>query len=123
MLSGFLSPRRRFYAPVLLAVVVRCEATAMDAALGEMPCIDTRPSAGAPPLAASGLAAPLLVGAGDWPAVLRAVDDLKADVKPVTGIAPEVLREAETVVAGRPGARCSRGGNLPSVASVQRPAP
>ena len=50
--------------------------------------ISTTPRRGSLALFAAGRALPLVVGAADFPGVLRAVDDLRADLETVTGVRP-----------------------------------
>ena len=60
------------------------------------------------PLVADGQAAPLVVSGSDHPGVVRAVDDLRADLEAVTGTGPTVLtdrlpRREEVVLIGTVG--------------------
>ncbi len=61
-----------------------------------------QPGAGRFPLVAKGKAAPLLVSAGDYPGVVRAVRDLSTDFQRVSGVLPVVVTDrsagADTVV-------------------------
>lgn len=58
-------------------------------ALGEEPCVTYSPLPGALALVHEA-AAPLVVDAQDWPGVLRALRDLQADIKRVSGVRPEI---------------------------------
>ncbi|HET6531397.1 MAG TPA: glycosyl hydrolase 115 family protein [Actinoplanes sp.] len=58
----------------------------------------TRPGPGYFPLVAGGRAAPLVVSASDHAGVVRVVDDLRDDIRKVTGAEPAVVRD--TVPAG-----------------------
>lgn len=50
------------------------------------------PGAGRFPLVADGRAAPLVADGGDFPGVLRALGDLRADLERVTGVRPALTR-------------------------------
>lgn len=56
--------------------------------------VSARPGFGRFPLVAAGRAARLVVDGADYPGVVRAVDDLQADIGRVTGVSPEVTTGA-----------------------------
>src|ERR1700691_526202 len=62
------------------------------AALGERSMVSFEPAPGGFPLADGGSASPILVDAGDWPGVVRAVGDLQADGERVCGVKHPVLQ-------------------------------
>ena len=64
-------------------------------ALGEAKYVSRTARAGDFVLAANGDAAPVLVSDNDWPGVLRAADDLRADVKRVTGLNVPAVQHGE----------------------------
>jgi hypothetical protein len=84
-------------------------------ALGRPPYIATTPAPGAFVLVRAGDAAPIWVDEADWPGVVRAVADLRADVERVTGAAPAIGHDA-----ARPGARAVIVGTLGRSAIVDR---
>jgi Glycosyl hydrolase family 115/Gylcosyl hydrolase family 115 C-terminal domain len=51
--------------------------------------LTTTPGPGRFPLVANGKAAPLVVSGGDYPGVVRVVNDLRADIAAVTGVSPK----------------------------------
>ena len=55
--------------------------------------ISTNPRRADFSLVASGSAAPIAVSASDYPGVVRAVGDLRADIKRVTGVQPVVSHD------------------------------
>ncbi|MES1194438.1 MAG: glycosyl hydrolase 115 family protein, partial [Opitutus sp.] len=61
--------------------------------MGEHSILTGPGDAAAITLAANGRAAPIAVAANDWPGVLRAANDLRADVERVTGIKPVVAAD------------------------------
>ncbi|WP_240670333.1 glycosyl hydrolase 115 family protein [Actinoplanes solisilvae] len=61
--------------------------------------VSTQPGPGRFPLVAGGKAAPIVVSAADYAGVIRVVDDLRSDLKKVTGVEPVVGHD--TVPAGR----------------------
>lgn len=80
----------RGLAVALLAAA--CLAPAAARALGTEPLVDRAPAtAGAFPLAAPDVLAPLYVAEDDHPGVIRAVRDLQADLERVTGRRPDLL--------------------------------
>lgn len=74
-------------------MLVCASAISTDAwAIGQARYVETTPSSAASvPLVADGVAAALVVDAGDWPGVVRAARDLQADVNRVTGITPALV--------------------------------
>jgi hypothetical protein len=62
-------------------------ASAMGA---QSPYVSSAPKPGAFALVADGRAAPIVVGANEYPGVVRVAHDLQADVARVTGISPAV---------------------------------
>ena len=78
------------------------------AALGDANLLAEPGSAGAFPLVAGGAAAPIALGANDWPGVLRAARDLQVDIERVTGRKPALAtgqppRAATAVLVGTVG--------------------
>jgi hypothetical protein len=63
-------------------------------AVGGPAYVDEASSAGAFPLVQGRVAAALAVDPDDWPGVLRAARDLRADVNRVTGLVPDLLPSA-----------------------------
>ena len=63
-------------------------------ALGGPRYVTNTPTTGDFALVQSGTATPLLVSAGDWPGVIRAVGDLSEDLQRVTDQKPAVLQDA-----------------------------
>src|SRR5688572_16518035 len=61
--------------------------------------VATEPGPGRFPLVAGGRAAPIVVSAADHAGVLRVVDDLRDDIRKVTGVQPVVGHD--TIPAGR----------------------
>ncbi len=91
--------RRRFLkllaavtAGAAVAPAIARKAFADNGALSADPeaYLATTPGPGRFPLVAGGTAAPLVVSASDYPGVVRAVSDLQADIKAVTGVEPVV---------------------------------
>jgi hypothetical protein len=76
------------------AAVVLLVATPAALALGRAPFVSGVPTRGAFPLAANGVAVPLVVDPQDHPGVLRAVGDLRQDLERVTGIRPALVEGA-----------------------------
>ena len=78
------------------AVVAAFAVLALDAhALGQKSFVLHEPAPGAFALARGGHAAPLVVDAGEFPAVLRAAGDLQADVERVASVRPALAKAAE----------------------------
>jgi hypothetical protein len=75
---------------VVLAVPLLQPVTTAEARDAGDDYVSFAPVTGAFTLAAAGRAAPLVVSGGDYPGVVRVVDDLRDDVKRVTGAEPSV---------------------------------
>ena len=56
--------------------------------------ISEQSKSGALTLAADGKATPLYISSQDWPGVIRALGDLQSDIEKVTGIKPEISKDA-----------------------------
>src|SRR5215469_404510 len=70
--------------------------------LGEQRYVSTKPVQGGFVLYTSGKAAPLVVDRADWPGVVRAVGDLSADMRRVTGRAAEIVTTPVKDAGGSP---------------------
>ena len=106
--------RRRFLkllaavtAGAAVAPAIARKAFADNGALSADPeaYLATTPGPGRFPLVAGGTAAPLVVSASDYPGVVRAVSDLQADIKAVTGVEPvvsadQIPAQSEIVLIG-----------------------
>src|SRR5580698_5826210 len=66
---------------------------AQAGALGGPPYVTNKAGMGSLALVEKGKAIPLYVGADDWPGVIRTVGDLSEDVKRVTGVQPQVVKD------------------------------
>jgi len=82
--------------PCLLLV---CGAASLFA-IGQPRYVESTRSAGAFPLAHDKIVASIYVDSSDFPGVLRAAGDLRADVARVTGATPADTLAADTVIAG-----------------------
>jgi hypothetical protein len=69
-------------------------------AIGQPRYVESTRSAGAFPLAQGKTAASVYVDSSDWPGVVRAAGDLRADVTRVTGLTPGAALTADTVIVG-----------------------
>jgi len=72
-------------------VAVERPRAAVAAPAGDRAYVTFTPAANSFPLVQNGAAAPLVVGADDWPGVLRAAGDLRADVARVTTTTPALM--------------------------------
>ena len=66
---------------------------AQAGALGGPPYVTNKAGLGSLALVEKGKAVPLYVGVDDWPGVIRAVGDLSEDVRRVTGVPPQVVKD------------------------------
>ncbi len=82
--------------PWLLTILLLLAApAAAQAQTGtEVHYVETLAAPGSFPLVSRGVAAPLYADSGDWPGVLRAVADLRADIGRVTGVTPQTLTDS-----------------------------
>ncbi len=85
-------------------------------ALGQKQFVQTQPTQGCFPIVSDGTAATVFVDPGDWPGVIRAADDLCADIERVTGVKPARACEARAlgnhvIIVGTVG-RCQVLGEL-----------
>jgi hypothetical protein len=71
-------------------VLFSLAAAGNSAALGQPPYVTASPGHGSFPLVTNARAATLIVDSADWPGVVRAVSDLQADVRRVTGVTPSI---------------------------------
>ena len=79
---------------VRLACVLMCGLFTVHAnALGGPQYVTNKGGMGSLALVEKGKAIPLYVGADDWPGVIRAVGDLSEDVRRVTGVQPQVVKD------------------------------
>src|ERR1700733_8496468 len=79
---------------VRLACVLMCGLFTVQAdALGGSQYVTNKGGVGSLALVERGKAIPLYVGVDDWPGVIRAVGDLSDDVKRVTGVQPQVVKD------------------------------
>jgi hypothetical protein len=81
-----------------LAAIALVAVPATVLALGQPSYVTTTAGRGAVPLVQGQQTTPLWVDLADWPGVVRAVSDLQADIRRVTGLTPAVVHDA-----GRPG--------------------
>lgn len=79
-------------AAVSIATLLMC--TTVHAAIGDAAYVAFRPASGAVALYEQGTAAPLWLDNADFPGVLRAAEDLQADIERVTGKRPLLSRDA-----------------------------
>ena len=84
--------------PLLLALLLPPSLAAQGVAAGEASYVSAQAGAGRFPLFVNGRAAVLQVNPEDWPGVVRAAKDLRADIERVTGTPPALIE-------GSPGAR------------------
>jgi hypothetical protein len=101
---------------ILLFVLFSFAGAGDCVALGQPPYVTASPGRGSFPLVTSGRAATLVVDSADWPGVVRAVSDLQADVRRVTGLSPSIAQAA-------PGGQQRRGDprlNLVIIGTVGR---
>ncbi|HZZ58315.1 MAG TPA: glycosyl hydrolase 115 family protein [Opitutaceae bacterium] len=73
------------------ALALALDPSAAHAALGEPAQVRFAPAPDALPLVEAGRAAPVVVDPADWPGVLRAAGDFRADVGRVSGVEPQLL--------------------------------
>jgi lysophospholipase L1-like esterase len=82
---------KRLGALYLIPLIAFWFSQPLHAALGDERRVVFKATEGAFPLVASGGAASLVVDAGDWPGVRRAVGDLQEDIEAVSRVKPEVV--------------------------------
>jgi len=98
---------KKHYLIILITVLsvmtwqYNCSAIAPDA----LPVVSSQKSDGSFTIAAGGQAPALYASDEEWPGVVRALNDLRADIGKVTGIAPRIItgrkpRGEEVVIAG-----------------------
>ncbi len=68
-------------------------------AIGQARYVESVPSEGSFPIVRGGAAANLYVAANDWPGVVRAANDLRADVARVTKITPTIVHDEKALGA------------------------
>jgi hypothetical protein len=88
-----MSRDRRLLA-IAVYVISCCVLVSEAHAIGGLRYVRSTPTAGDFALVQRGAATPLLVSPSDWPGVIRAVGDLRDDVKRVTDLQPAVLQNA-----------------------------
>jgi hypothetical protein len=96
----------------VLVAFLSLAGAADSAAIGGPSYVTSSPARGDFPLVTGGRAATLIVDAADWPGVVRAVSDLQADVRRVTGVAPSIANALPGRQDRRP------GGGAPDVVIV-----
>ncbi|MGD0307569.1 MAG: hypothetical protein ABSC71_22320, partial [Candidatus Acidiferrales bacterium] len=81
-------PHFKTLAATAVAVVVSAVSASPTQATSQKQIVAATPSAGSFTVAQNGTAAKIYVDSGDYPGVLRAANDLAADINRVTGITP-----------------------------------
>jgi hypothetical protein len=104
-------------AAVALAVAGRAAAQGPPGSVGEQYVV-AQAGSGRFALSVDGRPAPLYVAPGDFPGVVRAVDDLRSDIAAVTGAPPAVV--ADTVVRARTAVLIGTLGRSPLVDGLVR---
>src|SRR5215472_10664058 len=64
---------------------------AIALAIGQSRYVDDTPQPGSFPIVRAKIAAPIFVDPADWPGVIRAAADLRADIARVTGLTPDSI--------------------------------
>jgi Glycosyl hydrolase family 115/Gylcosyl hydrolase family 115 C-terminal domain len=82
-----------------LGVVVFLAGAGRASALGQHPYVTTTAAGGGVMLMQGQQTAPLWVDSADWPGVIRAVDDLRDDIRRVTGLTPFVVHDGRQLAS------------------------
>jgi len=87
------------FSTILVSAILLAGAAREGHAIGQTRYISDKAAAGAFPLVNSGRAAAIFVDTADWPGVIRAADDLQADIQRVAG-APAAVRHDSKTLSG-----------------------
>src|SRR5579863_3916867 len=83
--------------PLPLLLAAGCFSFALNGfSLGQTQFVETSASRGSFTVAQGGKTATIYVDSADWPGVVRAANDLKADVNRVTGLTPTLVEDGKS---------------------------